>query len=85
MTPEEQKALFTIQQSFPPEVIELADEFAAMLKGAPADDLERECNNIGNILMTVLKRAVPQMKESMQYALPFAFSRLILQRLQKAN
>jgi hypothetical protein len=85
MTPEEQKALFTIQQSFPPEVLELADEFAEMLKGAPADDLEREANNIGNILMTILKHAVPQMKESMRYSLPFAFSRLLLQRLQKAN
>jgi hypothetical protein len=85
MIPEEQQALFTIQQSFPPEVLELADEFAEMLKGTPAVDLEREANNIGHILMTILKHAVPQMRESMKYALPYAFSRLILQRLLKAN
>jgi hypothetical protein len=85
MTPEEQKALFTIQQSFPPEMFELADEMATMLKGTPEHDIEREANNIGHILMTVLKKMAPDMRESMQYALPFAFSRLLLQRLQKAN
>jgi hypothetical protein len=82
MTPDE--ALFEIQQSFPPEMLDLADEFAAMLKGTPEHDIDRECNNIGNILVTAMQKTAP-ISESLAYGLAFGFSELLKTSLRPTN
>jgi hypothetical protein len=85
MTPEQQQALFTIQKSFTPEILEHLDELAAMLKGTPQDDVERICNNIGHIYLTTLQHVSPEMEESLQYGIVFGFSELLKTRLKAAN
>jgi hypothetical protein len=38
-------------------------------------------NNIAHLLMLTLKHDQPEMSEAMQYSLPYAFSRLLLERM----
>jgi hypothetical protein len=84
-TPEEPKALFEIQQSFPAEVNGLLAEFQTMLADVPPHDIDRECNNLGHILMTTLTKTAPQLSEAMAYGLPFAFIELLRTRMRPPN
>jgi hypothetical protein len=83
MTPEQ--ALRAIQSEMTsPDWIWVMEEFEKLLANTPADDLERECRNLGHCLMLTLKRTAPQMSEAMQYGLPFAFIELLRTKM-KAN
>jgi hypothetical protein len=112
-TAEQQKALFEIQQAFPPEMFELLDEWATELENVPEAelgkfvnamavevfkivqqeppvmpenpvmDLDTAINNIGFLLMLLLKHNFPQISESMQYTLPFAAAEMIRERMQR--
>jgi hypothetical protein len=83
-TPEQADALYRIQRSFTPEVLEYLDELAAMMKATPEYDIDRECNNIGYLLREILQKETPQLSEPMAYGLPFAFIEMLKTRL-KAN
>jgi hypothetical protein len=87
MTPEQEKALTEIQKAFVamPETESMLAGYAALLANTPADDIERQCNNIGHCFYLTLQQTAPDMSEAMQLGLPYAISRLLLQRMQKAN
>jgi hypothetical protein len=81
MTPEQ--ALRSIQAEMTsPDWIWCLGEFEKLLANTPAEDLEREVNNVAHCLMLTLKRTAPQMSEAMQYSLPYSFSRLLLERMR---
>jgi hypothetical protein len=86
MTPEQQTALFQIQKTLLENgAASLVDEYAEMLKDTPEHDIDRTCNNIGNIIVTNLRKASPQMSESFDYGIVFAFSEMLKSRLKAAN
>jgi hypothetical protein len=58
------------------------DEYEKLLSATPADDLEREVNNVAHCLVLTLKRTAPQMSDDMIYIMPYAFSRLLLDRMR---
>jgi hypothetical protein len=81
----QEQALSAIQaQMTSPDWVWLMDEYVKLLADTPKDDIERECDNVGHCLMLTLKRTAPQMSEATAYGLPYAFSRLLLQRLELA-
>jgi hypothetical protein len=82
MTDQEIKALFKMQQAMGQPAAELADKFAKMLENVPPEDLDRELNNIGHILMLTLKKTAVNMPEAMQFGLPYAFIRLVGERMK---
>jgi hypothetical protein len=84
-TPEQAKALFEIQQSFPPEIVALLDDFQKMLADVAPYDLDREINNLGHILMTTLTKTAPHLPEATQCGLPFAFIEMLRTRMKPPN
>jgi hypothetical protein len=80
-----QNALLQIQGMLKPQAGPLLDEFAEMLVDVPDDDLDREINNIGYILMLALKRTAPTLSEAMQFGLPFAFAEMLGERVRQSN
>lgn len=81
-TAEQQNAIYQIQEALGTDGLKLADEFADMLANTPADDLDREIDNLGHILMLALKTTAPHLSEAMMYGLPFAFAELIRERMR---
>jgi hypothetical protein len=75
------EALFELQQAITPGGLALVDDFATMLADVPPEDIERETANIGHIIMMILKRTAPQMSESSQVSLPYAFVCLLRERV----
>jgi hypothetical protein len=61
----------------------LADEFGAYIVELPPDDHDREINNIGHCIYLILKHNAPDLPEATQYALPFAFSELLRERVAR--
>jgi hypothetical protein len=49
----------------------------------PVMDLDTAINNIGHLLMLLLKHNFPKMSETTQYSLPFAFVTLLQERMQR--
>lgn len=84
-TPEQANALHQIQQSFPPEMVGLLNEFEKLLADVPPHDLDREINDVGVILRETLQKTAPQMSETMQYALPYGFIELLRTRMKPPN
>jgi hypothetical protein len=88
----EDQALSAIQaQMTSPDWTWLLDEYEKMLpkdklfpEHIPATDIEGRCNYLGHCLYLTLKRTAPDMPESSQLGLPYAFSRLLLQRMERA-
>ena len=50
-TAEQQNAIYQIQEALGTDGLKLADEFADMLANTPADDLDREIDNIRSHVM----------------------------------
>jgi hypothetical protein len=49
----------------------------------PATDIEGRCNYLGHCLYLTMKRTAPDEPESLHLGLPYAFSRLLLDRMRK--
>jgi len=81
-TAEQDSALEYIQSvilSYP-DADELVAGFDELLANVPAADLDREINNLGHCLMLILKKTAPDMPETIQYGLPFAFAEILRER-----
>jgi hypothetical protein len=66
-----------------PNGLALLEDFATMLADVPEDRLDGEINNLGHFIHLVLKRSSPDMSESMQYSLPFAFTELLREKMRR--
>jgi hypothetical protein len=86
MTPDQQHALFQIENTLLENgAASVVDDYAALLKDTPEHDIDRTCNNIGNIIVTNLRKMSPQMSESLDYGIVFGLVELLKTRLRKSN
>jgi len=81
-TPEQQRAIYQIQEVFGTSGIGPADEFISTLANTSADDVDREITNMGHRMMLALKHS-PNLSEALQYGLPFAFVELVRERMRR--
>jgi hypothetical protein len=84
LTQEQCHAIDAIYDALP-EAGPLLDEFANLLSDVPNDDLDREINNVGHVLMLTLKKTAPELSEAQHYGLPFAFIEKLRSRMRETT
>jgi hypothetical protein len=83
---EQQTALFNIQRTLLQNgAASVIDEYAEMLKDTPEHDVDRTCNDIGNIIVTNLRNMTPQVPESLDYGIVYGLVELLKSKLKAAN
>ena len=84
MTPDQQIALSQIQKTLLENgAATVIDEYAELLKDTPEHDIDRTCNNIGNIIVTNLRKMSPQMSELLDYGIVYGLSELLKSRMKE--
>ena len=76
------EALRSIQDEMQsPDWQEVMDEFVSLLAATPAEHLEDTVNEVARLLVFTLQQTQPDMPELLLYSLPYAFSRLVIDRM----
>ena len=80
-TAEQQLALDHIKDALRPHVDEMLREFTDLLEDVPANDLDREIDNLGHCLKLAFDQVAPHVSEPLRWSLPFGFTLLLREHM----